>query len=333
MHGLLPGFTHVPGRHCGSTALMNAMRYWGVPLSEAMCFGLGAGTGFRYLEAPGAQVPRVFFPRNGTLEPTMFESLGLPFEWRTTDDPDEAWRLAKAGLDAGMPVLAKCDLFYLAYYKSSTHFSGHMVLLVGYDEEAGDAFLSDTSFPEVQREPLAQLSRARCAKGEPMDVHNDHYPVPKPEGMRPLAEAIPYALGLNARWMLDETRGDGLHMMPRCAERMPTWADEAEDVWRWCARFGYQIIERRGTGGAAFRRLLEQFLAEGAAHVPALREARFTEPLGDAREAWHALAEVLREASETGDRALLAKGAGLMREIHAHEERFWTTVADAFPAD
>ena len=46
---LVPGYRHLPGNHCGSTALRNLLGYAGVELSEEMAFGLGAGAGFYYL--------------------------------------------------------------------------------------------------------------------------------------------------------------------------------------------------------------------------------------------------------------------------------------------
>ena len=42
----VPGFTHTPGNHCGSTALRNLLAFHGVEISEEMAFGLGAGAGF-----------------------------------------------------------------------------------------------------------------------------------------------------------------------------------------------------------------------------------------------------------------------------------------------
>ena len=47
---IVANFSHQPGLHCASTALADVMRYQGHPLSEAMCFGLGAGLGFVNLE-------------------------------------------------------------------------------------------------------------------------------------------------------------------------------------------------------------------------------------------------------------------------------------------
>ena len=53
----------------------------------------------------------------------------------------------------------------------------------------------------------------------------------------------------------------GLDAVRRFAEEAGSWPEVAED-WRWCARFGYQVIERRGTGGGAFRLMYSRFLEE-----------------------------------------------------------------------
>ena len=49
---MVPGYKHVPGHHCGSTALRNLLGFHGVDISEEMAFGLGAGAGFYYLRFP-----------------------------------------------------------------------------------------------------------------------------------------------------------------------------------------------------------------------------------------------------------------------------------------
>ena len=46
---MVPGYRHVPGNHCGSTALRNLLSFHGVEISEEMAFGLGAGACFYYL--------------------------------------------------------------------------------------------------------------------------------------------------------------------------------------------------------------------------------------------------------------------------------------------
>jgi len=48
---MVPGFTHLPGNHCGSTALRNLLAFHGTQISEEMAFGLGAGACFFYIQA------------------------------------------------------------------------------------------------------------------------------------------------------------------------------------------------------------------------------------------------------------------------------------------
>ena len=48
---MVPGYRHVPGNHCGSTALRNLLAFHGVEISEEMAFGLGAGACFYYIVA------------------------------------------------------------------------------------------------------------------------------------------------------------------------------------------------------------------------------------------------------------------------------------------
>ena len=63
--------------------------------------------------------------------------------------------------------------------------------------------------------------------------------------------------------MIDPTFGQfaGLPAMRRFAEETGGWPEETED-WQWCARFAYQVIERRGTGGGNFRLMYSRFLEE-----------------------------------------------------------------------
>ena len=60
-------------------------------------------------------------------------------------------------MDDGRPAILITDLYYLDHYGSSAHFPGHAVVLAGYDAEA--AYLSDTSFGELQRTRLESLAQ------------------------------------------------------------------------------------------------------------------------------------------------------------------------------
>ena len=51
---MVPGYRHVPGNHCGSTALRNLLAFHGAEISEEMALGLGRG---RQLLLRGARRP------------------------------------------------------------------------------------------------------------------------------------------------------------------------------------------------------------------------------------------------------------------------------------
>ncbi len=84
---------------------------------------------------------------------------------------------------------------------------------------------------------------------------------------------------------------EGLPGLRRLAAEIGEWPEATED-WQWCARFNYQVIERRGTGGGNFRRMYARFLEE-AGYAEA-------ELASEASDLWTELAGALREASELG---------------------------------
>ena len=72
----VPGYTHRPGHHCGSTALRNLLGFHGVEISEEMAFGLGAGACFYYVTLEDASPSRWFNGRTARLEENFNELTG-----------------------------------------------------------------------------------------------------------------------------------------------------------------------------------------------------------------------------------------------------------------
>ena len=157
---LIPSYRHVPGNHCGSTALRNLLAHHGAEISEEMAFGLGAGACFYYLTLPDASPSRWFNGRTARLEESFRDLTGSALRMRTFGEGDDgAWEAARAEVDAGNPALLLTDLYYLDHYGNSAHFPGHAVVLAGYDDEL--AYLSDTGFEELQTTRLENLDKAR----------------------------------------------------------------------------------------------------------------------------------------------------------------------------
>ncbi len=320
----VPGYTHIPGHHCGSTALRNLLGFHGVEISEEMAFGLGAGACFYYVTLEDASPSRWFNGRTARLEENFDELTGAALELRTFEEgDDDAWEAARAVVDAGRPVLLLTDLYHLDHYGNSAHFPGHAVVLAGYDDEV--ALLSDTGFEELQRTRLESLDRARHSS-HPAYPLSGHMFTASGEGVSDerLREAIPAAIERAATAMVEpEIREfSGLDAVRRLAEEAGSWPESAED-WQWCARFGYQVIERRGTGGGAFRLMYSRFLEEAGrpeATLAATAAARWTELAG----AFHAASE-----SEEPEIGLWRAVDGAARAVFEAEQSLWTALAEA----
>ena len=319
----VPGFTHLPGHHCGSTALRNLLVFHGTPISEEMAFGLGAGPCFYYVTLEDASPSRWFNGRTARLEENFAELTGAALELRTFEHGDAgAWPAAAAEIEAGRPVLILTDLYYLDHYGNSAHFPGHAVVLAGYDES--DAHLSDTGFESLQTTSLESLDRARHSSHPAYPLAGHMFTVAGPVDPEALRDAVPAAVERAARSMVEPEFREfsGLDAVRSLAAEAGAWPETAVD-WQWCARFGYQVIERRGTGGGAFRAMYARFLEEtGYDEAPLAEEA-------SAR--WTELAEAFKTASESDDpepglwRAVDA-AAGAVAEA---EDRLWTALADA----
>jgi hypothetical protein len=317
----VPGYVHTPGNHCGSTALRNLLGFHGIELSEEMAFGLGAGASFYYLAMEDASPSRWFNGRTARLEESFRDLTGAALRMRTfAAGDDSAWEAARAQIDAGSPALLLTDIYYLDHYGNSAHFPGHAVVLAGYDDEV--ALLSDTGFEELQTTRVENLAKARHSGHPAYPLEGHMFTVADAVDHGQLEAAIPKAIAQAAQEMLEPTWGEfaGLPAIEHLAAEAGSWPEAVED-WQWCARFAYQVIERRGTGGGAFRPMYSRFLEEAGREEAPLAAA--------AGERWTELAEAFRLASESDE-----PKPGLWRDIDSAshrvldvETRLWSSLA------
>jgi hypothetical protein len=320
----VPGYVHTPGNHCGSTALRNLLAFHGVQISEEMAFGLGAGAGFYYLALEDGSPSRWFNGRTARLEETFRELTGAALEQDTfaAEEGAAAWAAARGVVDAGSPALLLTDIYYLDHYGNSAHFPGHAVVLAGYDEEV--AHLSDTAFEELQTTRLENLARARHSGHPAYPLEGHMFTVSEKIDREQLMAAVPRAIERAVSEMLEPPFGEfaGVPALERLAAEAGSWPDQVDD-WQWCARFAYQVIERRGTGGGCFRLMYSRFLEEaGRDEAPLAAEAA-------AR--WTELAEAFKAASERDEpepelwQAVDGGGEAVLEA----ERRLWTSLRDS----
>jgi Butirosin biosynthesis protein H, N-terminal/Domain of unknown function (DUF4872) len=325
---IVSGFQHTPGIHCGSTALRDLLRFNGIDLSEAMCFGLGSGLGFYYFRSARNTSPsHLFFGRTATLEHDLCAHLAFDFEEGTDDDVDRAWRAAKEWIDRGVPLLLHVELSQLPYYNTRTPFPGHRVVLAGYDDARRVALLADTQFPGLQEVSYDALRASRIATIPPIPLHNEWLAIKSTPRRASTMDAVTAALRDNALGMnLDRAPHRAIMGMETLAEDFENWGDAAD--WAVCAKFGYQNIEVRGTGGGFFRRMYAQFLREVELIDECLRAARLAEAMEEIAGEWSEFARLLKRIAAEKDRAAFGEASRAIRRLAMREENFWGKVLD-----
>ncbi len=288
--------THRPGRHCASTGIRDLANYHGVQFSEAMCFGLGAGLGIWYLDFEGLPASRMIHVRSLDIEARFFSRMDLPFEWEQTDDPAAGEAALCRHLDNGRPAVIQTDIYYLPHYSGNPHFPGHLVTVWGYDPGEKVFFITDTGFSDILLVPFEDMRKARFFRNPIFDLRGNLY-APESVHVPPdMPGLIRGAVLENSRALTQDISDNmGLRALERMRAELPLWRNF--DDWPWTCRFAYQVIEKRGTGGGAFRLMYADFLAEAARYVPEIMDLGLSGMMRNTGRAWQELAAAFKSAS------------------------------------
>ena len=122
---------------------------------------------------------------------------------------------------------------------------------------------------------------------------------------------------------------NGLAGMRAMARELPEWP-ALEDA-SWCTRFAYQNVEKRGTGGSAFRGLFAPFVAEIEPELEAVDDAVVTEARG-IDDDWGTVAQHLKQAGladepDESQRAYDAASEALL-SVGDREEQLYERLLD-----
>lgn len=311
---------HEPGRHCASTGISDLVRFHGVELSEAMCFGIGAGLGIWYLNMPGLSMSRLIHVRSSDIESQFFTRMGLRFLWEEFENPSLSERALMEKIDRGLPALIRTDIYYLPYYASKTHFPGHVVVVWGYDEAREVFFVTDTGRAEIMEVPFSAMREARHRSSSFFDMRGNLFApeaIARPDG---LAEIIRKAIVHNSTVILDDSQAyQGIRGLDTWLGELPAWSGFPDR--QWVCRFTYQVVERRGTGGGGFRLMYADFLEESAELVGEVASLKLPEKMLALGRAWQDLAGALKDASER-DEPEFSRIETSLRRVRDLEEAF-----------
>jgi Butirosin biosynthesis protein H, N-terminal/Domain of unknown function (DUF4872) len=264
-------FPHRRAGHCGSGALRDLLEFHGLswteqPVSEGMVFGLGAGLGFAYVELPDMDPPIYLVGRTAGLESDICEHLDIALDRRQTDDPDEGWAVLRDALDAGRPTMIWADIQHLEYLRVKLQMTMHDIVVTGYDEAEGVAFIADNDRDEIQRCSLPALAAARNSHAFPGPNRHATWLMDFPRQLPDPAEAVRGALAgavQNMRGggegLTTTAEGMGIEGVETFARAYPEWPDRFGEKLERALRGLRVFIVKAGTGGALFRGLHATF--------------------------------------------------------------------------
>ena len=336
MRVLVEGYAHRTGEHCASTALRNILQFNGVDFSEPMILGLASGLGFFYIRNDAMSPSRLFHGRTAQLDEDFGRNTGRPFVERPEPDDARAFEKLCERIDAGQPVMVSTDTYYLRYHNTRSHFPGHRAVVVGYDLEAGQVFLADRKFEAYQACDIEELRHSRNARDYVASCENRYGDFEGEVKLgRPLVEAMRIAIRRCCDNLLTPSSEKvlGVGGMRTLAAEFADW--RRLDEWSWAARFGYQVIIKRGAGGSFFRALYADFLEEAALRVPALARVGLPARMYEIAAGWRALAAILEEQSERDSCApeLFVRSGEALAGLADAEEAFFLDLRALSAAD
>ncbi|ORU94487.1 MAG: hypothetical protein A6F70_08930 [Cycloclasticus sp. symbiont of Bathymodiolus heckerae] len=310
----LKGFTHVQGLHCSSTCIADIARFDDCEISEAMAFGLAEGLGFVYYKDDKLSPTARINGRCSNFEEKFYQRIGSPIAWQPS--------LIKESIQQNRPVLAKTALTELPYYEPADFF-GHGILVVGLDENTQHVSIAESFSAELQNIPTGQFKKATAINCQPFMSSYSYTSAPimqfeVTEGM--LRDAIKSAMN----YMLSDSQPlEGFIAMEKAIADIPTW--HKYDDWQWHARFAYQSLEKRGTGGGNFRFIYADFLNEASAYLPEITTLSLEKGFRHCAEQWQALASIFKDTFIQEDPNKFEYAAKQLNHIKQLETELCTT--------
>lgn len=177
---------------------------------------------------------------------------------------------------------------------------------------------------------LESLERARGEKG-PMTAKNLSFTLTADGPLPPLSDVVRTAVKATAAEFLNPPIANlGHRGIGKAAVQVRKWLDRGNDPARDLPQIAV-LMERAGTGGALFRRIYRDFLAECTTLVDddGLRTAY--EKYREITPLWTKVARSLTLAGETGDHRHLTDASVLLSELAQREREAMEALAETQP--
>lgn len=318
-------FNHRQAAHCESGATANLLNHAGMPLSEAMVFGLGGGLFFGYVPF----VKLNGFPlmtyrcRPGGIFSRVTSQLQCQVRQATYRNKDKAMAQLDALLDQGIAVGIQASVFWLPYIPAALrfHFNAHNLIVIG--KEQNRYLISDPVMPQLVWCDGADLCNARFAHGA-LAPKGRCYCLEQPPQVSDLRPAMVNGMRIVCRDMLAPVPVAGIRGMRFMARSMLRWPDKYGSRRALsCLAQLIRMQEEIGTGGAGFRFIYAAFLQEAAQSLDEPQLAQLADRLTMIGDRWRAFAVQASRCCKGRSEVTLADLSALILANATLEEHFF----------
>jgi hypothetical protein len=319
-------YPHRRGGHCGSGAMRDLLEWaglgWDGPPDEGLVFALSGSLDLSYVRDTTLMPPVYLVGRGGDLETDLPRRLGARVSVHATDDAHDGWALVREAIDDGRPALVWADIAELPYLRVRLQMSRHDIVVIGYDDERRVAHVVDNDRDDVQLVPYEALARARASQGFPVPTRHTYFDITWPDRLPDLASAAAEAFSQSAAAMSSSTGpsivsdrpsavgSTGLAAVDLFAEDIAGWSEVFDDDVLDLVLHGLSaFIEKAGTGGGLFRRLLSAGAADVARLTGDLRAHEVATAAHRSAERWSLVASLARQEGTAQSRLDAAASA------------------------
>ncbi|MFJ4198167.1 BtrH N-terminal domain-containing protein [Streptomyces sviceus] len=301
-------------QHCETSTLGVLLRHQGIDLSEPMLFGLGRGLSFIYWDSKSMGFPFL----GGRVKPfevtrNLADTLGLELVVQETGSARKGWANVVEAIDAGRPVGLQLDSYHLDYFTAKVHFGGHVVAMYGYDDQVAHLVDTEQQGGAVSTS-LKSLAEARAARG-PMTAKHRSFTLTAPQDLpAPDVRIVSAITGCAHTFLNPPIANLGHRGIEKSGKLVRTWLQRADDPRRDLPQAAL-LMEKAGTGGALFRNLYRDFLAECAEFVDSDHLRTGHRLYAEAATLWTEVAALITEAGESGDEQFLAQAGTPLLEL------------------
>jgi len=270
-------FEHTHSAHCESGVMSSMMRHHGLPLSEAMVFGLSGALMFAYIPFVklGGMPLIAYRSMPKAIIKGLQKNLGVKMKMQTFADSQQGTKALDDLLDQGEIIGVQSSVFWLPYFPEEMRFHFNAHNLIVYGKEGAEYLISDPVFEAPVRCQVKALEKARFVKGVMAPKGLLYYPVKVPETID-YEIIISKVVKKTAKAMLKTPVPiagiRGIRALAKSIGKL-----EKKEL-RYAKLFLGHIVrmqEEIGTGGAGFRFIYASFLQEAGTIIESdkLKEA------------------------------------------------------------